>query len=75
VQNTLARRTGDFQLRPWTSPSWLVTTGGISSQKIRSNSFCFPSQIVTLNLTPRKCFGFRSPIEAFLGELGTLVEK
>lgn len=25
---------------------------------------------MTLNLTPRKCLGFRSPLEAFLGELG-----
>jgi hypothetical protein len=25
---------------------------------------------MTLNLTPRKCLGFRSPVEAFLAELG-----
>ena len=25
---------------------------------------------MTLNLTPRKCLGFRSPTEAFLNELG-----
>ncbi|MDP5360447.1 MAG: IS30 family transposase, partial [Paracoccaceae bacterium] len=25
---------------------------------------------MTLNLTPRKCLGFRSPAEAFLNELG-----
>lgn len=29
---------------------------------------------MTLNLTPRKCLGFRSPIEAFLGELGKQVD-
>ncbi len=29
---------------------------------------------MTLNLTPRKCLGFRSPIEAFLGELGEHVD-
>jgi len=29
---------------------------------------------MTLNLTPRKCLGFRSPIEAFLGELGKTVD-
>ena len=29
---------------------------------------------MTLNLTPRKCLGFRSPIEAFLAELGKQVE-
>ena len=25
---------------------------------------------MTINLTPRKCLGFRSPVEAFLSELG-----
>ena len=25
---------------------------------------------MTMNLTPRKCLGFRSPAEAFLNELG-----
>ena len=25
---------------------------------------------MTLNFTPRKCLGFRSPVEAFLAELG-----
>jgi IS30 family transposase len=25
---------------------------------------------MTINLTPRKCLGFRSPAEAFLNELG-----
>jgi IS30 family transposase len=29
---------------------------------------------MTLNLTPRKCLGFRSPIEAFLAELGKGVD-
>jgi transposase, IS30 family len=29
---------------------------------------------MTLNLTPRKCLGFRSPLEAFLGELGKSVQ-
>jgi len=29
---------------------------------------------MTLNLTPRKCLGFRSPVEAFLAELGKPVE-
>jgi IS30 family transposase len=29
---------------------------------------------MTLNLTPRKCLGFRSPVEAFLSELGKDVE-
>ena len=29
---------------------------------------------MTMNLTPRKCLGFRSPLEAFLGELGKDVE-
>ena len=29
---------------------------------------------MTLNLTPRKCLGFRSPVEAFLGELGKHVD-
>jgi IS30 family transposase len=29
---------------------------------------------MTLNLTPRKCLGFRSPVEAFLAELGKDVE-
>ncbi len=29
---------------------------------------------MTLNLTPRKCLGFRSPLEAFLGELGKQVD-
>ena len=29
---------------------------------------------MTLNLTPRKCLGFRSPVEAFLAELGKNVE-
>jgi transposase, IS30 family len=29
---------------------------------------------VTLNLTPRKCLGFRSPVEAFLAELGKHVD-
>ena len=28
----------------------------------------------TLNLTPRKCLGYRSPVEAFLSELGSDVE-
>ena len=25
---------------------------------------------MTLNLTPRKCLGFKSPVETFLAELG-----
>jgi IS30 family transposase len=25
---------------------------------------------MTINMTPRKCLGFRSPVEAFLEELG-----
>jgi transposase, IS30 family len=25
---------------------------------------------MTINLTPRKCLGYRSPVEAFLSELG-----
>ena len=25
---------------------------------------------MTLNLTPRKCLGYRTPVEAFLSELG-----
>jgi transposase, IS30 family len=29
---------------------------------------------MTLNLTPRKCLAYRSPVEAFLGELGTHLE-
>ncbi|MEZ5858883.1 MAG: hypothetical protein R3D28_07780 [Geminicoccaceae bacterium] len=29
---------------------------------------------MTLNLTPRKCLGFRSPVEAFLAELGNNVD-
>lgn len=29
---------------------------------------------MTLNLTPRKCLGFRSPLEAFLAELGKAVD-
>ena len=29
---------------------------------------------MTLNLTPRKCLGYRSPVEAFLSELGRDVE-
>ncbi len=29
---------------------------------------------MTLNLTPRKCLGFKSPIEAFLAELGKDIE-
>ncbi|MEM7526729.1 MAG: hypothetical protein AAF416_03500 [Pseudomonadota bacterium] len=29
---------------------------------------------MTINLTPRKCLGFRSPLEAFLGELGKQVD-
>jgi IS30 family transposase len=29
---------------------------------------------MTLNLTPRKCLGFRSPVEAFLTELGKDVD-
>ena len=29
---------------------------------------------MTLNLTPRKCLGYRSPVEAFLGELGKHVD-
>ena len=29
---------------------------------------------MTLNLTPRKCLGFPSPVEAFLGELGKHVD-
>ena len=28
---------------------------------------------MTINMTPRKCLGFRSPIEAFLEELGNLL--
>jgi IS30 family transposase len=29
---------------------------------------------MTLNLRPRKCLGFRSPVEAFLAELGKDVD-
>jgi transposase, IS30 family len=29
---------------------------------------------MTLNLTPRKCLAYRSPVEAFLGELGRTLE-
>ena len=29
---------------------------------------------MTINLTPRKCLGYRSPVEAFLSELGSNVE-
>jgi transposase, IS30 family len=29
---------------------------------------------MTLNLTPRKCLGFQSPVEAFLAELGKDVD-
>ena len=29
---------------------------------------------MTLNLTPRKCLAFRSPLEAFLAELGKAVD-
>jgi len=29
---------------------------------------------MTINLTPRKCLGYRSPVEAFLSELGSDVE-
>jgi hypothetical protein len=29
---------------------------------------------MTINLTPRKCLGYRSPVEAFLSELGRDVE-
>jgi IS30 family transposase len=30
---------------------------------------------MTLNLTPRKCLGFKSPVEAFLHELGKDVDR
>jgi IS30 family transposase len=29
---------------------------------------------MTINLTPRKCLAYRSPVEAFLAELGRNVE-
>ena len=29
---------------------------------------------MTINLTPRKCLGYRSPVEAFLSEFGRDVE-
>jgi transposase, IS30 family len=29
---------------------------------------------MTLNLTPRKCLGFKSPVEAFLAKLGKNVD-
>jgi IS30 family transposase len=29
---------------------------------------------MTINRTPRKCLGYRSPVEAFLSELGWHVE-
>ena len=29
---------------------------------------------MTINLTPRKCLGYRSPVEAFLSELGRDVQ-
>ena len=29
---------------------------------------------MTINLTPRKCLGYRSPVEAFLSELGKNLE-
>ena len=29
---------------------------------------------MSLNLTPRKCLGYRSPVEAFLSELGSNVQ-
>jgi transposase, IS30 family len=29
---------------------------------------------MTLNLTPRKCLAYRSPVKAFLGELGRNLE-
>ena len=29
---------------------------------------------MTLNLTPRKCLGFRTPLEAYLNELGKSLE-
>jgi IS30 family transposase len=29
---------------------------------------------MTINLTPRKCLKFRSPIEAFLADLGNDIE-
>jgi transposase, IS30 family len=29
---------------------------------------------MTINLTPRKCLGYRSPVETFLSELGKDVE-
>jgi len=28
---------------------------------------------LTVNITPRKCLGFKSPVEAFLAELGKSV--
>jgi IS30 family transposase len=30
---------------------------------------------MTINLTPRKCLGYRSPVEAFLSELGRDVDR
>jgi IS30 family transposase len=30
--------------------------------------------VLSLNLTPRKCLGYRSPVEAFLAELGKDVD-
>lgn len=34
----------------------------------------FQEIAMTINLTPRKCLGYRSPVEAFLSELGRNVE-
>ena len=33
-----------------------------------------PGDVMTINLTPRKCLGYRSRVEAFLSELGRDVE-
>jgi IS30 family transposase len=30
--------------------------------------------VMTMNLTPRKCLGFKTPIEAFLNELGSDIQ-
>ena len=41
---------------------------------VRSKSTKSPTIVITANLTPRKCLGFKTPFQAILKELGKDVQ-
>jgi transposase, IS30 family len=59
-------KNSDGRLRPWLPGQ--IDTDQVPDEEIRDI-------VITAKLTPRKCLGFETPLQAILNELGEDVRK